>query len=152
MCLLLETYYQQPLRGSVHLEANPYTYRKFKKQLTTQNGTKPSITQRLRTDLGRSVRVTTVIPLVRSNRFTGTTPSCMVKIMIMQVAYIGKTCNILRTDMLDTDICKRVYLLKISKKTYTIILALICNKMQQCKREIQNIVIPLLLSLYIISI
>ena len=31
-------------------DENPYTYRKFKNQLTTQNATKTSITQRLRTD------------------------------------------------------------------------------------------------------
>ena len=35
---------------------------------------KASITQRLRTDLGRSVEVTTVIQLVWLNRFTGTQP------------------------------------------------------------------------------
>ena len=40
-----------------------------------KNATKTSITQRLRTDLGRSVGVTTVIKLVWLNRFTGTQPS-----------------------------------------------------------------------------
>ena len=36
-----------------------------------KNATKTSITQRLRTYLGRSVGVTAVIPLVWLNRFTG---------------------------------------------------------------------------------
>ena len=41
----------------------------------TQTPPKTSFTQRLRTDLGRSVGVTTVIQLVWLNRFTGTQPS-----------------------------------------------------------------------------
>ena len=40
-----------------------------------KNVTKTSITQRLRTDLGRSVWVTTAIKLVWLNMFTGTQPS-----------------------------------------------------------------------------
>ena len=40
-----------------------------------KNATKNFDTQRLRTDLGRSVRVTTVIQLGWLNRFTGTQPS-----------------------------------------------------------------------------
>ena len=41
----------------------------------TKTPPKISITQRLGTDLGRSVGVTTVIQLVWLNRFTGTQPS-----------------------------------------------------------------------------
>ena len=40
----------------------------------TKTPPKTSITHRLRTDLGRSVRVTTAIQLVWLNRFTGTHP------------------------------------------------------------------------------
>ena len=41
----------------------------------TKTPPKTWITQRLRTDLGRSVRVTTVIQLVWLNRIAGTQPS-----------------------------------------------------------------------------
>ena len=41
----------------------------------TKNATKTSITQRFRTDLGRSVEVTTATPLVCFNRFTRAQPS-----------------------------------------------------------------------------
>ena len=41
----------------------------------TKTPPKTSITQRLRTDLGRSVGVTTVIQLLWLNRFTGTDES-----------------------------------------------------------------------------
>ena len=46
-------------------------------KINGQHKTPPttSITQRLQTDLGRSVGVTTVIQLVWLNRFTGTQPS-----------------------------------------------------------------------------
>ena len=40
-----------------------------------KDATKTSITQRLRTDLGRSIGVTTAIQLVWLNRFTGIQPS-----------------------------------------------------------------------------
>ena len=42
---------------------------------TLKRQPKTSITQRLRTDLGRSVGVTAVTPLVWLNRFTGAQPS-----------------------------------------------------------------------------
>ena len=41
----------------------------------TKTPSKTSITKRLRTDLGRSVGITTVIQLVWLNRLTGTQPS-----------------------------------------------------------------------------
>ena len=55
---------------------NPYNHRKIQK-ITWQHkhATKTSITQRLRTDLGHSVRVTTATQLVWLNRLTGTQPS-----------------------------------------------------------------------------
>ena len=57
-------------------DKNSYTDRKIKNQWTTQKRhPKISITQRLRTDLGRSVRVTTIIKLLWLNRFMGTQPS-----------------------------------------------------------------------------
>ena len=40
-----------------------------------KNATKTTITQRLQTDLGRTVGVTTVIQLVWLNRLMGTQPS-----------------------------------------------------------------------------
>ena len=47
------------------------TKNKIKKQHdNTNNAIKTSITQRLRTDLGRAVGVTTATPLVWCNRFT----------------------------------------------------------------------------------
>ena len=48
----------------------------FKKQSdNTKTPPKTSITQRLLTDLGRPVRVTTATQLVWLNRFTGSQPS-----------------------------------------------------------------------------
>ena len=54
-----------------------YTHRKkFKNQRDNlKNATKTLITQRLRTDLGRSVGVTAVTPLVWLNWFTNAQPS-----------------------------------------------------------------------------
>ena len=50
--------------------------RKMRKPMNnTKTPPKTSITQRLQTDLGRSVGVTTVIQLVWLNQFTGTQPS-----------------------------------------------------------------------------
>ena len=50
----------------------PLYQQKFENQWTTQKTPpKTSITQRLRTDLGRSVGVTTVIELLWLKRFTG---------------------------------------------------------------------------------
>ena len=46
----------------------------FNQKFNNQSPTKTSITQRLWTDLGRSVGVTTAIQLVWLNRFTGTNP------------------------------------------------------------------------------
>ena len=52
-------------------DEHPYTNRKFKSELTTQKAPqKTSITQRLWTDLGLSVGVTTVIQLLWLNRLT----------------------------------------------------------------------------------
>ena len=49
---------------------------KSKKQRDNNtNATKTSIRQRLRADLGRSVGVTTITPLVWLNRFTSAQPS-----------------------------------------------------------------------------
>ena len=49
---------------------------KYKKHRDNiKNATKTSITQRLRTDLGRSVVVTEFSPLVWLNRSTGAQPS-----------------------------------------------------------------------------
>ena len=55
----------------------PTLTEKSKKQLqnTTETHPKISITQRLRTDLGRSVGVTAVTLLVWLNRFTSVQPS-----------------------------------------------------------------------------
>ena len=51
-------------------DQNPYTNRKFENQMNhTKTPPKTSITQRLRTDLRRSIGVTTVISLVWLNRF-----------------------------------------------------------------------------------
>ena len=51
-------------------------YEKSNKQRgNTKTPPKTSITQRLRTDFGRSVGVTTLNPLLRLNRFTGAQPS-----------------------------------------------------------------------------
>ena len=52
-----------------------YTIRKWKSRDNTETLQKSSITQRLRTDLGRSVVVTTVIRPVWLNQFTGSQPS-----------------------------------------------------------------------------
>ena len=46
-----------------------------KSKVTTQNTTKTSITQLLRTDLGRSAGLTTATQLVWLNRFTESQPS-----------------------------------------------------------------------------
>ena len=55
---------------------SPYTDRKSKSQRdNTKTPPKPSITQRMRTDLGRSVGWTIAIQLVWLNRFTGSQPS-----------------------------------------------------------------------------
>ena len=52
---------------------SPYTHRKSKKQHdNTKTPPKTSITQRFRTDFGRSVGVTTATKLVWINRFKGT--------------------------------------------------------------------------------
>ena len=53
---------------------NPYTHRKIRKA-TWQTPPKTLITQRLQTDLGRSVGVTKATQLVWLNRFTGSQPS-----------------------------------------------------------------------------
>ena len=54
----------------------PTPTEKSKKQRdNTNNATKTLITQRLRTDLGRSVGVTTATPLVWLNQFTSVQPS-----------------------------------------------------------------------------
>ena len=53
-------------------DKNPYTNRKFENNGQHKNATKTTITQRLRTNLGRSVEVATVIQLVWLNRLTGT--------------------------------------------------------------------------------
>ena len=54
-----------------------YTHRKKSKKQrdNTKMPQKTSITQRLRTDLGRSVGVTTVTQLVLLNQLTGSQPS-----------------------------------------------------------------------------
>ena len=55
-------------------DKTPYTSRNVKGQSdNTNNATKSSITQRQRTDLGRSVWVTTATTMVWLNRFTGPT-------------------------------------------------------------------------------
>ena len=54
---------------------NPYINSEFENQWTAQKRHQNSITQRLRTDLGRSVGVPTVIQLLWLNRYTGTQPS-----------------------------------------------------------------------------
>ena len=57
-------------------DKSTYTQRKIQKSKTQRDNTqknppqKTSITQRLRTDLGRSVGVTIVSPMVWLNRFT----------------------------------------------------------------------------------
>ena len=57
-------------------DKSPYTDRKIKKQRdNTKTPPKTSITQRLQTDLGRSVRVTIATQLVWLNQFTGSQPS-----------------------------------------------------------------------------
>ena len=57
-------------------DKSPFIDRKSKKQReNTKTPQKTSITQRLRTDLGRSVGVTIAIQLVWLNRFTGSQPS-----------------------------------------------------------------------------
>ena len=58
-------------------DKRPYTHRKIKKNAPWQHkkATKTSITQWLRTDLGRSVGVTAVTQLVWLNRFTSAQPS-----------------------------------------------------------------------------
>ena len=59
-----------------HMTKAPTPTEKSKKQRDNpKNATKTSITQRLRTDLGRSVGVTTVTPLMWLNRFTSAQPS-----------------------------------------------------------------------------
>ena len=65
-------------------DKSPYAHRKWKKA-TRQHKTPPntSITQRLWTDLGRLVGVTTAIQLVSLNHFMGTQPSL----------YLQKLCN-----------------------------------------------------------
>ena len=58
-------------------DKSPYTDRKKSKKQRDNTKTPPktSITQRLRTDLGRSVGVTIATQLVLLNRFTGSQPS-----------------------------------------------------------------------------
>ena len=58
-------------------DKRPYTHRKKSKKQHDNEKTPPktSITQRLRTDLGRSVVVTIATQLVWLNRFTGSQPS-----------------------------------------------------------------------------
>ena len=53
----------------------PTPTEKSKSNLVTQNATKTLITQRLRTDLGRSVGVTIATQLVWLDRLTGSQPS-----------------------------------------------------------------------------
>ena len=58
-------------------DKSPYTNKKSKPQRdNTKTPPKTSITQRLRTDIGRSVGVTTTTQLVWLNRFTGSQTSC----------------------------------------------------------------------------
>ena len=55
-------------------DKSPYTHGNFKRAVTTQTTPqKSSIKQRLRTDLGRSVGVTTATKLVWLTWFTGPT-------------------------------------------------------------------------------
>ena len=55
---------------------DPYTHRKIQKATWQhKHASKTSITQRLRTDLGRSAGATTATQLVWLNRFTSTKPS-----------------------------------------------------------------------------
>ena len=57
-------------------DKSPYTHRKIQKAMRQhKNATNTSITQRLRTDFGRSVGVTTATPLVLLNRITSAQPS-----------------------------------------------------------------------------
>ena len=57
-------------------DKSPYTHRKPKKKSdNTQTSPKTSITQRLRTDLGRSAGATTATQLVLLNQLTGSQPS-----------------------------------------------------------------------------
>ena len=58
-----------------HMTKTPIPTEIQKQIDNTKTPSKTSITQRLRTDLGRSVGVTTTIQLVWLNRFTGTQPS-----------------------------------------------------------------------------
>ena len=63
-------------RSDSHLRQKHLYRRKIRKPMdNTKTPPKTAITQRLRTDLGRSVGVTTVIQLVWLNRFTGTQPT-----------------------------------------------------------------------------
>ena len=56
-------------------EALTQTEKSKKQRDNTKTATKTSITQRLRTDLGRSAGVTIATQLVWLNRFTGSQPS-----------------------------------------------------------------------------
>ena len=56
-------------------DKTPMPTEKSKKQRDNINATKTLITQRLQTDLGRSVGVTAVTPLVWLNRCTSAQPS-----------------------------------------------------------------------------
>ena len=60
-------------------DKSPYIQRKNEKKTTWQH--KTLITQRLRADLGRSVRVTIATQLMRLNRFTGSQPSHTTTVM-----------------------------------------------------------------------
>ena len=55
-------------------DKSPYTHRKIKRN-NTKKITKTSITERLRTDIGRSVGVTAVTQVMWLNRFTSGKPS-----------------------------------------------------------------------------
>ena len=64
---------------------SPYTIRKSKKQCDNINTPpKTSITQRLRTDLGRSVGVTEVTPPVLINRFMSVQTSVLNGILLIR--------------------------------------------------------------------
>ena len=73
-----EFHVNQPIRQkgrdlTQSYDNSPYTHIKIKKQRATQK-MPPNLRRkllRMRADLGRSVRVTTTIPLVWLNRFTG---------------------------------------------------------------------------------
>ena len=74
--ILLNTLKEKQRDLTLSYDKSPYTHRKIQKA-TRQNKSPPktSITQRLRTDLGRSVGVTIATQLVWLNQFKGSQPS-----------------------------------------------------------------------------